>query len=60
MGPFIERHHDPLEPVLRFYTPRSLRALLDAFGFERIELEVRGGLPLARATLLARCRRRSP
>jgi SAM-dependent methyltransferase len=56
----FERHHDPLEPVLRFYTPRSLRALLDALGFERIELESRGGLPLARATLLARCRRGAP
>jgi 2-polyprenyl-6-hydroxyphenyl methylase/3-demethylubiquinone-9 3-methyltransferase len=56
----FERHHDPLEPVLRFYTPRSLRALLDALGFERIELETSGGLPLARTTLLARCRRGSP
>jgi SAM-dependent methyltransferase len=56
----FERHHDPLEPVLRFYTPRSLRTLLEAFGFERVELEARGGLPLARATLLARSRRGSP
>jgi ubiquinone/menaquinone biosynthesis C-methylase UbiE len=56
----FERHHDPLEPVLRFYTPRSLRGLLEAFGFERVELEARGGLALARTTLLARCRRGSP
>jgi SAM-dependent methyltransferase len=56
----FERHHDPLEPVLRFYTPRSLRGLLEAFGFERVELEGSGGLALARETLLARCRRGSP
>jgi SAM-dependent methyltransferase len=56
----FERHHDPLEPVLRFYTPRSLERLLEQLGFERVELEARGGLPLARATLLARSRRGSP
>ena len=56
----FERHHHPLEPVLRFYTPRSLRALLEAFGFELVELEASGGLPLARATLFARARRGSP
>jgi SAM-dependent methyltransferase len=55
----FERHYDPLEPVLRFYTPRSLRALLDALGFEEIDLGTRG-LPLARTTLLARCRRGAP
>jgi SAM-dependent methyltransferase len=56
----FERHHDPLEPVLRFYTPRSLRTLLAALGFEQIELRASGGLPLARATLFARCRRGAP
>jgi ubiquinone/menaquinone biosynthesis C-methylase UbiE len=53
----FERHHDPLEPTLRFYTPRSLRHLLDAFGFEGPELSAAGGLPLLRETLLARARR---
>jgi ubiquinone/menaquinone biosynthesis C-methylase UbiE len=56
----FERHHDPLEPVLRFYTPRSLRGLLEQLGFEQVELAARGGLPLARATLLAYARRGAP
>ena len=56
----FERHHDPLEPVLRFYSPRSLRGLLEQLGFEQVELTARGGLPLARRTLLARARRGTP
>jgi 2-polyprenyl-6-hydroxyphenyl methylase/3-demethylubiquinone-9 3-methyltransferase len=55
----FERHHDPLEPVLRFYTPGSLRALLRAFGFEEIEVRGAGGGPLVRETLLAQARRSS-
>ena len=53
----FERHFDPLEPVLRFYTARSLRALLLDFGFERVELHARGGVPLLRETLVALARR---
>jgi hypothetical protein len=57
LGSF-ERHHDPLEPVVRFYTRRSLADLLGAFGFAEIEVEARGGgLPLLRETLVARAQR---
>jgi 2-polyprenyl-6-hydroxyphenyl methylase/3-demethylubiquinone-9 3-methyltransferase len=56
LGSF-ERHYDPLEPVLRFYTRRSLAGLLGAFGFTEIEVEARGGRPLLRETLVARGRR---
>jgi 2-polyprenyl-3-methyl-5-hydroxy-6-metoxy-1,4-benzoquinol methylase len=48
----FERHFDPLEPVLRFYSARSLRALLEAFAFERVEAGARGGPPLRRHTLI--------
>jgi ubiquinone/menaquinone biosynthesis C-methylase UbiE len=53
----FERHFDPLEPVLRFYTARSLRSLLEAFAFERVETLGRGGMPLMRHTLIALGRR---
>ena len=53
----FERHFDPLEPVLRFYTARSLRALLEAFAFEHVETAARGGVPLMRRTLIALGRR---
>jgi 2-polyprenyl-6-hydroxyphenyl methylase/3-demethylubiquinone-9 3-methyltransferase len=53
----FERHFDPLEPVLRFYTARSLQALLEGFGFERVETAARGGPPLRRHTLVATGRR---
>ncbi len=53
----FERHHDPLEPVLRFYSARSLGDLLERFGFEQPQLLGVGGPPLARQTLLARARR---
>jgi 2-polyprenyl-3-methyl-5-hydroxy-6-metoxy-1,4-benzoquinol methylase len=53
----FERHFDPLEPVLRFYTARSLRTLLEAFAFERVETQGRGGMPLLRRTLIALGRR---
>ena len=44
----FERHFDPLEPVLRFYTARSLHTLLEAFAFEEVETVARGGAPLLR------------
>ncbi|MGH2978003.1 MAG: class I SAM-dependent methyltransferase, partial [Solirubrobacterales bacterium] len=53
----FERHFDPLEPVLRFYTAGSLRALLKQFAFERVETTARGGAPLMRRTLIALGRR---
>jgi ubiquinone/menaquinone biosynthesis C-methylase UbiE len=56
LGSF-ERHHDPLEPVLRFYARRSMKRLLDDFGFEQVRVRGVGGLPLMRRTLLARARR---
>jgi ubiquinone/menaquinone biosynthesis C-methylase UbiE len=56
----FERHHDPLEPVLRFYTRRSLARLLRDFGFEQVRLTAAGGLPPLRDTLLARARRGAP
>ena len=57
---FFERYHDPLEPVLRFYTQRSLAEALGAFGFERVRTRAAGGLPLFRETLLASALRGSP
>jgi hypothetical protein len=56
LGSF-ERHHDPLEPVIRFYTRRSLKKLLEAFAFERPRMRAAGGAPFFRETLLAAARR---
>jgi ubiquinone/menaquinone biosynthesis C-methylase UbiE len=53
----FETLHDPLEPVLRHYTPRSLRDLLDQLGFEQVAIRAAGGAPLWHRTLLARARR---
>ncbi len=47
----FERDHDPLQPVLRFYSDRSLASLLDAFGFEQVDVQERGGVPLVRPLL---------
>jgi ubiquinone/menaquinone biosynthesis C-methylase UbiE len=52
LGSF-ERHYDPLEPVLRFYTAASLRGLLGDFGFGRVSVVAKGGVPLLRETLVA-------
>jgi 2-polyprenyl-6-hydroxyphenyl methylase/3-demethylubiquinone-9 3-methyltransferase len=56
----FERHHDPLEPVLRFYTRRSLAHLLEEFGFEQVQVTAAGGMPIFRKLLLARARRGAP
>jgi 2-polyprenyl-3-methyl-5-hydroxy-6-metoxy-1,4-benzoquinol methylase len=48
-----DERFDPRSDHLRFYTSRTLRALLEQFGFERIELRGAGGLPGARRVLLA-------
>ena len=53
----FERHFDPLAPVLRFYTARSLRRLLDDFAFDGVDVTAEGGLPLMRETLVALARR---
>lgn len=53
----FERGHDPLEPTLRFYTRRSLAALLAQFGYGEVEVAPAGGVPLFRRLLLARARR---
>jgi 2-polyprenyl-3-methyl-5-hydroxy-6-metoxy-1,4-benzoquinol methylase len=49
----FDSHFDPRGDHLRFYTRRSLAALLTDFGFERIAVRARGGLPGARRLLLA-------
>jgi 2-polyprenyl-3-methyl-5-hydroxy-6-metoxy-1,4-benzoquinol methylase len=56
----FERHYDPLEPALRFYTRSSLTALLDNFGFEHVRTRAAGGWPPLRETLLASARRGAP
>ena len=53
----LERDLDPLGPALRFYTPTSLRLLLQSFGFDEISVRAAGGPPLLRETLLAHARR---
>lgn len=54
----FECHFDPRGQHLRFYTRRSLRALLDDFGFDGVEIGTAGGPPLLRRTLLAQAWRR--
>lgn len=54
----FERHHDPLEPTLRFYTRRSLAGLLAAFGYGEVVVAPAGGVSLFRRALLARAARR--
>ena len=54
----FESQFDPLGQHLRFYTRRSLRELLQVFGFEDVDVATAGGPPLWRRTLLARARRR--
>lgn len=56
----FEQAFDPRGPYLRFYTARSLRELLQDFGFEIERIEAAGGLPLLRRLLLASARRATP
>jgi len=53
----FERHFDPTGQHLRFYTRRSLRDLLEAFGFGEVAIEAASGPPLLRESLHARARR---
>lgn len=46
----FERRFDPLSPHLRFFTARSLRALLGEMGFDARALRRRSGTLLATAT----------
>jgi 2-polyprenyl-6-hydroxyphenyl methylase/3-demethylubiquinone-9 3-methyltransferase len=53
----FDAHFDPRSDHLRFYTRRTLLALLEDFGFEAIRTRAIGGPPGARQVLLASARR---
>ncbi|MCW3057616.1 MAG: 3-demethylubiquinone-9 3-methyltransferase [Solirubrobacterales bacterium] len=53
-GRAFDRHFDPRGEHLRFYSRRTLAALLEDFGFEQIETRLSGAIPGARRVLLAR------
>jgi SAM-dependent methyltransferase len=53
----IERFSEPLGDHLHLYSKRSLRALLDDFGFEQIEVRAVDGPPLLKRSLFARASR---
>lgn len=50
----VERYSEPLGDHLHLYTKRSLRELLDEFGFDEIRVQAVDGPPLLRRMLLAR------
>jgi 2-polyprenyl-3-methyl-5-hydroxy-6-metoxy-1,4-benzoquinol methylase len=50
-------HFHPLSDHLRFYTRPALVTLLEDFGFEDVRVRGAGGVPGARAVLLATARR---
>jgi len=56
----FERAFDPRGAQVRFYTSRSLRELLEDFGFEIERMQAAGGPPLLRRLLLASARRATP
>jgi 2-polyprenyl-3-methyl-5-hydroxy-6-metoxy-1,4-benzoquinol methylase len=53
----FEAHFQPRSDHLRFYTRRALRDLLCDYRFEDVEVRGAGGVPGARALLLASARR---
>jgi 2-polyprenyl-3-methyl-5-hydroxy-6-metoxy-1,4-benzoquinol methylase len=53
----FDAHFDPRSDHVRFYTRRTLTALLDAFRFDVAGVRAVGGWPGARHTLLAQARR---
>jgi ubiquinone/menaquinone biosynthesis C-methylase UbiE len=56
----IERYSEPLGDHLHLYSKRSLRSLLDEFGFAAIEVRAVdgvGGLPIFKRSLFARASR---
>lgn len=54
----LDAHFDPRGEHLRFYTRRTLAALLADFGFEAVEVRGAAGPPGARAVLLGRAVRK--
>jgi ubiquinone/menaquinone biosynthesis C-methylase UbiE len=50
----IERYSDPQGDHLHLYTARSLRGLLEEFGFAEVNVGAASGSPLLRRTLFAR------
>jgi SAM-dependent methyltransferase len=50
----VERYSEPQGDHLHLYTARSLRTLLDDFGFADIRVRAASGPPLMRRTLFAR------
>ena len=47
-------HFEPRSDHVQYFSPYTLRTLLDDLGFDVAELRVAGGLPLLRSTILAR------
>lgn len=47
-------HFEPRSDHLRFFSPRTLRTLLDDLGFDVAELRTAGGAPGLRSTILVR------
>jgi len=47
-------HFEPRSDHVRFYSPRTLRELLDDLGFDVADLRTAGGPPGLRSTILAR------
>jgi 2-polyprenyl-3-methyl-5-hydroxy-6-metoxy-1,4-benzoquinol methylase len=56
-GRRFDAHFDPRSDHLRFYTARTLRALLEDLGFQDIDVRGAAGVPGARRLLLASARR---
>jgi len=52
-GHALEVHFDPRADHLRFFTARSLRALLADAGFAEVDVRPAGGPPLLRRSLEA-------
>lgn len=50
-------HFEPRSDHVRYFSPRTLRALLDDLGFDVAELRCVGGPPGLRSTILARATR---
>lgn len=50
----VERYSEPLGDHLHLYTARSLRGLLDEFGFSSVSVRAVDGPPLLRRSLFAR------
>ena len=51
------KHFEPRSDHVQYFSPHTLRELLDDLGFDVAELHTAGGLPLLRTTILARATR---